>query len=357
MTFYSKKYVVAALVGSAFLSSFAHAGLVLEQRPVDQPQQVAAAPAPQQAAPAPNAYPHRQRINLDGYVTPYISQSGEVPPVLPALKGAARSVSIMEALQQIIPMGWKVYSDGPLDENAKLSWNGGQNWVLVLNSVLAENQSKAFIDWTNKEVTLLPGAPVALVAAPAATAATRTSTATSSSGVPAGVQASSSSSPTLAPGEHTLSHAEVEGLLKKIGRTASSAPTVKPPTEKQGGIAQSSPASTEPSTVSEPAPMQTWTMQKGKMVSDNLDIWAKSIGWKLVWSAREGDKKFDYSSDPFIGYEFKGDLIGVSGVIARVISTFVDSDTPLHVEFFRTNKVIEVTVLKKNTMELTPEAH
>lgn len=83
-----------------------------------------------------------------------------------------------------------------------------------------------------------------------------------------------------------------------------------------------------------------WELSPERSLRENFRIWANQAGWTLVWNAVRGDQVVDYPVDALI--EFKGDVMGVSGAMARVIAAYADADTPLEIEFYRGNKVVEI---------------
>lgn len=73
------------------------------------------------------------------------------------VRGVAREISLLIALKQIVPQGWKAKRAGGLDINQMVSWRGeGRSWVAVLQDMAVANNFTAMIDWTKHEVTVAP---------------------------------------------------------------------------------------------------------------------------------------------------------------------------------------------------------
>lgn len=367
---------VASFLGAA---SAANAGLVFEQ--VAPPvQQQAKTPGLIKGEPAAGMvgqfFPNRQLLSLDPNLTPYIIQAGEKPKTISVLSGSGRSVNLVAALRQIVPTGWKVFSDATFNESQLYSWSGNKQWIVVLNSLLQEAGLKAYIDWSSNEITLVnykqltKGGDV------------RTT--------PPDVDVRRAAPVTSAPTEKILSRQELNQILAEVEKKTSissvSSSTVlnsavaatKPQTSSSianvastnsvipahGGnvmpVVQIKSAAEEalrerPLTQA-PVERLTWMVDRDLSIKQNLEKWASSIGWRVVWSARTEDHIYDYSSEAFDGIQFKGELMGAKGVMARVIATFIDSNPPLKIEFFKANKIAEVSIYKRNGMAPLPEA-
>jgi|LNFM01.1.fsa_nt_gb hypothetical protein len=95
---------------------------------------------------------NRQRIDLESRVSSRISQSGTPPVELPILVGFGRSVTLEDALRQILPAGWTAFSDQDLNIDAKVDWQGTRTWPLALQTVLATLDMRAHIDWDTTEI-------------------------------------------------------------------------------------------------------------------------------------------------------------------------------------------------------------
>jgi hypothetical protein len=73
------------------------------------------------------------------------------------LSGFGKEVRFIEALNQIVPLGWTMYTEGGVENrmNQMVSWHGGRHWSLVLNGVLNGFANVwAVLDWDAKEVLL-----------------------------------------------------------------------------------------------------------------------------------------------------------------------------------------------------------
>lgn len=89
------------------------------------------------------------------------------------------------------------------------------------------------------------------------------------------------------------------------------------------------------------AALPTWTLDPSMRLSENLIKWGTDDGWKVIWA----DPSVDYQVEAKAS--FSGPLAGKDGVMARVISAYLDAERPLAVEFFMANtpKVIEIRPL------------
>lgn len=305
--------VAVTTVIALMLASSAHAGLILDRTsskaPLPSSTQISENNSSGGSA-GNGAFPHRRFLDLETYVTDRISQSGESPFDIAIVRGAGRDVALRESLHQILPLGWKVFTDGPVDTAKKFNWSGSKNWVFVLDSILATNGLNALVDWTNKEITLTIYSPVG------------------------------------SDSKYVKSnYASKSADQKNVTPSAISAK------EKVGAEVQYSRSNDQSERIAPAAPVavlslpMAWTMVEEKTVKENLDVWiSKMPGWRLIWSARKGDHIYDYPSKPFVGYTFNGELLGEKGVVSRVVAAFVDSNPALAVEFFTENKVVEITL-------------
>lgn len=86
-----------------------------------------------------------------------LAQSGVPPGPQPAAHGMARDVTLLTALKQIVPQGWRAKRAGGLDLNRLVSWRGeGKSWVDVMQGIAVSNNFSAMIDWDTREVTVAP---------------------------------------------------------------------------------------------------------------------------------------------------------------------------------------------------------
>lgn len=86
-----------------------------------------------------------------------LSQTGTPTGVQPTAHGMAREVSLLTALKQIVPTGWRAKRAGGLDLSQMVSWHGaGKSWVEVLQQIAVANNFSAMIDWNTREVTVAP---------------------------------------------------------------------------------------------------------------------------------------------------------------------------------------------------------
>ncbi len=270
-----KTILYPVLLSVAFIGN-ANAGLIIEKK--QDPQRSTTARQTrlidQSARMSEVAKINRQRIDLESRVSSRITQSGTPPAELPILVGFGKSVTLDDALRQILPAGWSAFSDQDLSIDTKVDWQGTRTWPMALQTALAALDMRAHIDWETSELMLF---------------------------VP---QAK-----------------EGQGLEATVVDAADA-----PPASPSGVIR------TQKSII--------WELSPERSLRENFRLWANQAGWTLVWNAVRGDSVIDYPVDALI--EFRGEVVGVNGAMARVIAAYADADFPLEIEFFRGNKVIEV---------------
>ncbi|MEJ6002648.1 TcpQ domain-containing protein [Paucibacter soli] len=243
---------------------------------------------------------NRQRIDLESKLTSRITQSGELPSELPAIKGMGRNVTLEDALRQILPTGWGAYSDQDLELDQIVSWSGNRTWPMVLHGLLADRDMRAHVDWKTHEVMFFAPAPKEEVTQPLV----------------------------AGPGKGV----EV--------RATSEAPKADATKAANVAAATAVAASVEPSKVPEAKKEVVWVLSTEHTLRENLRRWANAAGWNLLWNAVNGDSVIDYPVDAKV--EFSGELLGSAGAMAKVITAYSDADFPLQIEFFRGNRVVEV---------------
>lgn len=101
----------------------------------------------------------RKPMDLTSRLTANITQKGTPPIELPPVRGQGVDVTLSDALKQIIPGGWKVFTEDDLPEDMLVSWQGNRNWPMALNTVLMPAGIKADIDWDAAEITLVGKQP------------------------------------------------------------------------------------------------------------------------------------------------------------------------------------------------------
>lgn len=165
---------IAAAASMLFASQVSNAGLVFEM-PSPLPDASKQAVRGTQASPSfsnsevvESVRPRRQ-LDLTSQLTQRIRQKGIPPRELPPIIGAGYDVTIADALKQIVPGGWMVFSEHDFPEDMAVNWQGNRNWPMTLNTVLMSADMKAEIDWERGEVTLSKArpAPARSVAPPA----------------------------------------------------------------------------------------------------------------------------------------------------------------------------------------------
>lgn len=320
----SRTPLVGVFLGLMGVASVTHAGMILER----------SSPVAGEAA---QAFPHRMQLDLNSIVTPNITQSGVTPIDLPLVRGAARGVSVTEAMRQLLPLGWKLFVDGELDTTRRTDWTGNRSWVLILSSVLVDVGLNAHLDWPSRELTLLP-APL-LVVTPRAR--------------PKKAPSEVLRQESIGATESLLSDAEVRALVASVMEARNNrkaapieaprpVPVVAPVDSPKPAVALV-PQTTAPRLV---ATKKVWQLTADKSLRENFEALAKQEGWRIVWSARKGEQIYDYPAAPLAGQPFEGELMGETGVLARIITFFGKSEVPLSIHFYNRNKVAEVRLYK-----------
>jgi hypothetical protein len=243
---------------------------------------------------------NRELVDLNSKLTSRISQSGDAPPELPVLRGMGRDVLLEDFLRQVIPNNFKVYTDQALPLAKTVSWSGPKTWPMVLHGALVDLDMRAAIDWKNREVMFFAPEPKA------------------------------EPTPVVAKGPG------VEVAAAPAPALAAPVPAPRP-----AAVAAPAVAAVQPAPVAAPAaPAVTWVLSPDVMLRENLRRWATAAGWTLVWNAVSGGRVVDYTVD--VEVKYTGELIGVDGIMAKVVSAYYDAEYPLQIEFFRGNKVAEV---------------
>lgn len=88
-----------------------------------------------------------------------VSQQGRPIESLTRIDGFGSGVRFVEALSQVIPNGWQIYTEGEIPLNKVMSWEGNRNWAAVLNSMMntasdSQTRLEAVIDWQSREMLI-----------------------------------------------------------------------------------------------------------------------------------------------------------------------------------------------------------
>ena len=266
---------------------------------------------------------NRQRIDLESRVSSRITQSGNSPMELQSLRGLGRQVTFEDALRQVLPVGWSVYSDQEAPLETLVDWQGGRTWPMVMHALLSGLDMRAHIDWDAQELMLFVPAPkpvehvAAIVSQPEAAA----------EAAPAGGTASAVAVANSAPA------AALAAPAPQVAAVASVAAPAAPAVEVKEVV---------------------WTVKPGSL-RENLRVLASQAGWTLVWNATVGDMSVNYDVEA-PGYQLTGPLIGAGGVIAKVIDLYAQAERPLAVTFFHGNKVVEVRLHEVPDVKSDPTA-
>lgn len=78
-----------------------------------------------------------------------------VPPFEPVpVKGFGRNTTVHDSLRQLVPLDWKVFTEGDVDLTAVSSWKGDRSWFSILGTVFASTGIKGVLNWNTKELVL-----------------------------------------------------------------------------------------------------------------------------------------------------------------------------------------------------------
>lgn len=78
-----------------------------------------------------------------------------VPPFEPVpVKGFGRNTTVHDSLRQLVPLDWKVFTEGDVDLTAVSSWKGDRSWFSILGTVFANTGIKGVLNWNTKELVL-----------------------------------------------------------------------------------------------------------------------------------------------------------------------------------------------------------
>lgn len=334
MKTHTYKLVLLAVIAS--VADIAHAGFLLETPPAfaETPKSVSltrAAPPSTASSQASGrnvdlsakvdrmARMNRQRVDLESRVTSRITQSGEPPAEMPIIRGMGRDVTLEDALRQVLPAGWDVYSDQDIPLGHKVSWSGNRTWPWVLHDLLVSEDMRANIDWKNSEVMFF---------APAVKESITTPVAGAKAGEVRRVAAAAAAS---APEAGEAAVADVPKAA--VGPAPAPAPVPAAENVNPKLAVKPTPTKVEVKEV-------VWTLSPEYTLRENLRRWASAANWNLVWNAVNGDAVIDYPVDAKV--EFTGELLGINGAMAKVVTAYRDADFPLEIEFFRGNHVVEV---------------
>lgn len=88
-----------------------------------------------------------------------VTQIGSPAAAQPVVRGMAKEVSLLTALKQIVPQGWRAKRVGAVSVDQMVAWRGdGRSWVAVLQDVAVAGNFNATVDWERREVSVGPAA-------------------------------------------------------------------------------------------------------------------------------------------------------------------------------------------------------
>lgn len=296
----TKSVVSAAILAMSGVADLANAGLLLQaEYPAGSGGQAAGVDVKVdvQQAPLVKRLPRIQgrkvAVDLDLKLTSRIFQTESMPIDVSSVNGSGVSVTLDDAVRQIVPRGWSVFTDSEEALERTASWaSDDKPWPYALDQVLLALNMEASIDWEHHSIEIFAS--------------------------------------------------------RKPSKIAPAAP------ENPADLASPAAAAAVKLEPSKPAaaPVYRYTMRKGDRLSVAIEQLVKDAGWtSLKWNAYDQVKAkiVDYAIEEDV--EFSGDILGKTGIIARVIGAYSDAERPLSVEFFGGNKVVEVRLKQRPSVD------
>ena len=243
------------------------------------------------------------------YSVPALSLYGTSPNWLPPVEGSARMVTFGTSLRQVLPSGWKVYSDNPLDESQRFDWAGPRNWVVLVNEFLSTTRQQAALDWDAKTLTLYSGgtaksailphvetASVPLGGTVATLPVIHADPVMVAPGALTGITGSSPASTTttgmlaaVTPSAATTipAQGEPEKISKKETIDSPPETSAEPKVTAPAVSIHPTPQAQLPVTAPAADAKQTWVLHHGRRLDKELRTWAKQAGKEhsFEWSA------------------------------------------------------------------------
>lgn len=287
------------------------------------------------------------------------------------LKGFAKDLPLVTVLKQITPSGWVAKKEGSVDVNQSTSWEGGSNWVDTLSQLANNNNFSAIVNWNKKELKIVPKGTVSPSISNSnsnnnvsnvTTSNTHTFVSTTNTPIIQGgtnstttttyetdkkvVSSASNAKPNNNNGSSVFELADNNGNfsapIKQVvanNPTSITSPsnTLAPTTVNTvNGI------KTTTTVISQPvvnganqAIQQTWTLEKGKSLKENVMDWAKKAGWHVAWNGS------DYPID--VPATFTGTFDDENGPIAALSNAYAQAEQPLIFDFKSANRTLVVS--------------
>lgn len=229
------------------------------------------------------------------------------------LKGFANELPLLTVMKQITPNGWVVKKsdteDNKLDTKKSISWQGGKSWVDTLADISENYNINTVVDWNKKVITL--------------------------------------SNAVTKPKEpekkalFVLEGTEPPKIVKDVavGSSEQATDTVKEVVASEKTSADKvEPVKVEVATqvVAPPPPPPTWTLDTTLSLKDNVEKWASTAGYRLVWTGE------DYSVGQ--SHTMVGEFDSENGPIKQLSVDYGPSSrvqVPLSFQFYQ-NKTLVV---------------
>lgn len=305
-----KSSVLSCMVISALAINIAHADLIIGDSVNSKPQ-----PQPQRIQLNSQKLDIKLVEGSNKTITAqkfgYVKNIG-TPINSVLVKGMGNNLPLSTVLQQIIPSGWQVDKSEDLNINQQVSWKGGEQWYKIIGKVAEDANLLVDINWDLKKVIISNN---------------------KNNPQPIVLKSTTKSTTVATPDTKKV---VINNPTVKVDTTTQ---VLKQPQYQNYGNTS-------------PTPSQTWELKREKTLRENLDDWAKKIGWVLSWDAP------DYKIVNNV--TLYGALDDPNGPIARVVNSYKDAKQPLRAKINRGNKVIRIesrnyeqeSVVQKTAQEL-----
>ena len=217
------------------------------------------------------------------------------------IQGWGDNVALKDALRQVLPSGFSVTPDERLNMDKKVSWEGDQPWVVVLNHMTHMYDFNVTVDWTHRQILVSPVAPP---------------------------QAHS-----LAVAQHTTGLTPIVATPVYATSTASTASNMNSNmNSKKLAVTGFKTVSSQPIS---PAPVEkSWVLNPNQTLKENVEAWGKQAGWTVKWNA------VDYKVIAKV--VLHGDFTAKNGPIATLMSAYEKADQPLVANLTTMDHVLDV---------------
>lgn len=217
-----------------------------------------------------------------------------------------------DAIESIVPKEWSVKISPNVKMSSKtISWSAGKSWVSVLDYVLRSYQLRAIVDFSKKNVEILP------------LSESKESGSNGKSGL--------ASKGTLKPSPPPSSVPVPTPTIKEISVRSE---TLKPENSiKSLSVSKNPILAPTPVPKPIPKPMPIWIASPTFTLQENITAWAHKEGWKVVWNT-----KIDYPIE--VEFRIQDKFLNV---IKKTIELYQHAERPLYAEAIPAQRLIVVT--------------